>query len=93
MSGPDLQTEHCHAPPKWSYDGHLGFNPDGSDQFTSFKGRQAPQLIALGVLIDADAAGSAQLAFEAGLTVGACGQIIDLLFGQASLVFLIILII
>ena len=43
---------------------------------------QTSQLVALGVLVDADAAGSAQLALQAGLAVRASGQIVDLLFGQ-----------
>lgn len=34
---------------------------------------QASQLVALGVLVDADAAGAAQLPFQAGLAIRTCG--------------------
>lgn len=54
---------------------------------------QAAQLVALGVLVDADAARAAHLPLQAGLTVGACRQIVDLLFGQAPGVLVVLLVI
>lgn len=45
---------------------------------------QAAQLVALGVIVDAHAAGAAHLALETGLTIRAGGQVVDLLFCQAS---------
>lgn len=55
--------------------------------------RQATQLVALGVLVDADAACAAHLPLQAGLTVGTCGQIVNLFFGQTARVFVILFII
>ena len=43
--------------------------------------RQTAQPVALGVLVDADAAGPAQLALPAGLALRSSAQIVDLLFG------------
>lgn len=54
---------------------------------------QAAQLIPLGILINADAAGAPRLSLQASLAVGARGQIIDLLFGQATRVLLVLLIV
>lgn len=54
---------------------------------------QAAQLVALGVLVDADAACSAQLPLQTGLTVSTCGQIVNLLFGQAPRVFVILFVV
>lgn len=50
---------------------------------------QAAQLVALSILVDANAASAAQLALQVDLTVSACDQIVDLFFGEAPWVFLV----
>lgn len=54
---------------------------------------QAAQLVALGVLVDADAAGASGLGLQAGLAVGTRAQVVDLLFGEAARVLLVLLVV